>query len=191
MYLFPSELTPPNPVTIRVSGIPSAVQRPAGLSQRRTVCSRTSRVWKRLSRSLPHDTALIGAADHGHCDINPGGRSYLDEQLTQGMRCWGDGRVLMFSGPLRRVRRIARRTGAQNVNAEQLRQWLGGGPPHPTLTEYPTAALLAPPGTVILPHHLSGHHVGHHGGITPQELLIPLLVAETNYLAGPGQPGGG
>ena len=90
---------------------------------------------------------------------------------------WGDGRVLMFSGPLDPVHRITRRTGAQFVSAEQLRHWLGGGPPHPALNEFPTAALLAAPGTIILPHHLPSPNIGHHGGITPQELLIPLLVA--------------
>ena len=107
----------------------------------------------------------------------PDGKIYLDENLTDGMQWWGDGRVLMFSGPLEPVHRIARRTGAQFVSSEQLRRWLGGGPPHPALNEFPTAALLAAPGTIILPQHLPSSTVGHHGGITPQELLIPLLVA--------------
>ena len=55
----------------------------------------------------------------------PDGKIYLDENLTDGMQCWGDGRVLMSSAPLEQVHRIARRTGAQFVSAEQLRQWLG------------------------------------------------------------------
>ena len=76
---------------------------------------------------------------------------------------------------LDRVHRIARRTGAQFVSAEQLQQWLGGGPLHAALDEFPTAALLAPPGTIILPQHLPNSNIGHHGGITPQEQLIPLL----------------
>ena len=29
----------------------------------------TGRLWGRLARTLPPDTALIGTADHGHCDI--------------------------------------------------------------------------------------------------------------------------
>ena len=56
--------------------------------------------------------------------------------------------------------------------------WLGGGPPHPELRDFPTAALLAPPNTAILPGGMGSHLVGHHGGITPQELLISLLVAD-------------
>ena len=142
-----------------------------------TALSDTGQVWEHLRRSFRSDTTLIGSADHGHCDIPPEGKIYLDEDLTGGMTWWGDGRVLMFSGPLEPVHRIARQTNARFVSADQLRRWLGGGPPHPALTELPTAALLAPPETVIFPQHLPSPYVGHHGGITPQELLIPLLVA--------------
>ena len=84
--------------------------------------------------------------------------------------------MLMSNGPPNRVKQLADRTGAQYVDAEQLRQWLGQGEPHPELADFPTAALLAPPNTVILPDGLGAHLVGHHGGITPQEILIPLLV---------------
>ena len=142
-----------------------------------TAFSQTGQAWEHLRRSLPPDTTLIGSADHGHCDIPPDGRIYLEENLTDVIQWWGDGRVLMFSGPLDPVHRIARRTSAQFVSAGQLRRWLGGGPPHPALNELPTAALLAPPETIILPQHLPDPNIGHHGGITAQELLIPLLVA--------------
>ena len=137
----------------------------------------TGRLWERFARTLPADTALVGSADHGHTDIGPDGRIFLDRGLTDRVQCWGDGRVLMFRGRLWRVRRIARHTGARLVDGEQLRQWLGGGPPHPALSELPHAAVLAPPCTVMLPYYLHSHPVGHHGGITPEELLIPLLVA--------------
>ena len=139
----------------------------------------TGRVWDRLAGSLPSDTALVGTADHGHCDIRPGGRMTLDADLTEGMETWGDGRVVMFNGPADRVRHLAARTGAQYVGADRLRQWLGNGKPHPELGDLPTAALLAPPNTVILPDGMGAHLVGHHGGITPQEILIPLLIGQS------------
>ena len=143
----------------------------------RTALSQTGQIWEHFRRSLPPDTTLIGSADHGHCDIPPDGRIYLDENLTDGIQWCGDGRTLMFYGRLEPVHRISRRTGAQFVSAEQLLQRLGGRPPHPALNEFPTAALLAPPGTIILPQYPPRPNIGHHGGITPQELLIPLLVA--------------
>ena len=84
---------------------------------------------------------------------------------------------MMFNGPPDRVKHLADRTGAHYLDAERLREWLGVGEPHPELADFPTVALLAPPDTVILPDGMGAHQVGHHGGITPQELLIPLLVA--------------
>ena len=135
------------------------------------------RLWGRLARTLPPDTALIGTADHGHCDIPAEGKIRLGRHLIEGMDCWGDGRVLMFNGPVEQVQHVAQRTGARYVDADRLREWLGGGDPHPALEQFPTAALLAPSGTVILPDGLGAQMVGHHGGITPHELLIPLLVA--------------
>ena len=57
----------------------------------------------------------------------------------------------MFRGPVEQIRRIAERTGARYVDPDRLREWLGKGDPHPALSEFPTAALLAPPDKVILP----------------------------------------
>ena len=41
----------------------------------------TGRVWDRLADSLPPDTALVGSADHGHCDIPQKGKIYVDNHL--------------------------------------------------------------------------------------------------------------
>ena len=165
-------------IVVYLSPVDKAVHMHGQLSaEHRRALKNTSRLWERLSRSVPSDTVLIGTADHGHCDIPPDGRIRLDTHLTKGLDCWGDGRVLVFNGPIEQIHHIAERTGARYIDAQQLREWLGGGTPHPALVEFPTAALLAPPGTVILPRHIGDHEIGHHGGITPQELLIPLLVA--------------
>ena len=50
------------------------------------------------------------------------------------------------------------------------------GNPISNSPEFPTAALLSSSGTVILPNGLGAHMVDDHGGVTLQELLIPLLV---------------
>ena len=61
------------------------------------------RVWDRLAGSLPPDVGLVGSADHGHVDIPLGGKTTVDTSLIEGMEYWGDGRVLMFNGPLDRI----------------------------------------------------------------------------------------
>ena len=145
--------------------------------EHRKALKETSRLWKRLTRSVPSETALIGTADHGHCDIPHDGQMRLGTDFTRGVVYWGEGRVLMFRGPTEQICRIAEQTGALYVEPDRLREWLGGGDPHPVLEEFPTGGLLARPGTVILPQHIYPHEIGHHGGITPQELLIPLIIA--------------
>ena len=165
-------------VVVYLSPVDRAAHRHGQQSvEHRKPLKETSRLWKDLTRSVPPDTALIGTADHGHCDIPQSGQMRLGTDLTQGMVYWGEGRVLMFCGPTDQIRRIAEQTGARFVNPDRLREWLGGGDPHPALEEFPTAALLAPPGTVILPQHIYPYEIGHHGGITPQELFIPLIIA--------------
>ena len=89
----------------------------------------TGRVWDRLAGSVPPHTGLIGTADHGYCDIQPEGKITLDSSLIEGMEYWGDSRVLMFNGPPNRIKHLAGRTGAHYVDAERLREWLGGGTP--------------------------------------------------------------
>lgn len=88
--------------------------------------------------------------------------------LTESLRCWGDGRVLMFSGWAEQVRLLAEQTGSGFVDRQLLRRWLGGGPAHPGLSDFPRAGLLAPQDKVIFPAYLGGDMVGHHGGITPK-----------------------
>ncbi|MDE0232829.1 MAG: alkaline phosphatase family protein [bacterium] len=165
-------------VVVYLSPVDGAAHRHGQQSvEHRKALKETSGLWKRLTRSIPSETALIGTADHGHCDIPQNGKNRLGTDFTQGMVYWGDGRVLMFRGPTDQIRLIAEQTSALYVDPDRLRKWLGGGDAHPALEEFPTAALLAAPGTVILPQHIYPHEVGHHGGITPQELLIPLIIA--------------
>ena len=83
----------------------------------------------------------------------------------------------MFRGPTDQIRRIAEQTGALYVEPDRLREWLGGGDPNPALEEFPTAALLAPPGTVILPQHIYPPRDRTSRRRHPQELLIPLIIA--------------
>ena len=114
---------------------------------------------KPFPRSAKHGTAQTFPATRHHTHRirrprplrHPDGRIHLDENLTDGIQCWGDGRALMFSGPLDRARRIVRKTNARLVRTGELRRWLGGGSPHPTLDDFPTAALLAPSAEVATP----------------------------------------
>jgi hypothetical protein len=51
------------------------------------------------------------------------------------------------------------------------------GAHHPRLAErLPDAVLMAPPGRILLPKGFDKRLVGYHGGVTDQELEIPVLL---------------
>lgn len=136
------------------------------------------RLWERLARRLPPDTVMVGTSDHGHIDIPPEGKLTLSKAETEGMRWWGDSRALMLSGPIRRIEELAERTGSHVLTSRSLPQWLGRGKPHPELeSRMPDALLLAPDGAGIFPKGMDNRKTGHHGGVTPAEVRIPLLVS--------------
>ena len=139
----------------------------------------TDSLWARLVRRLPPDTTLIGTADHGHTDIHPDGKFRLATGALRDINWWGEYRTLMLGGPnaVEQATHIARRTGAQQLDTSRLQTWLGTGIPHPELEQrLPDATLLPPPGTAIYPYNATRRMIGHHGGATAQEMLIPLLI---------------
>lgn len=141
--------------------------------------SGADRLWARLADRLPADTVMVGVSDHGHCDIPEEGKLILEKADTEGLRWWGDSRALMLSGPSDRIHALAEMTGSKMIAANVLRTWLGRGQPHPELeARIPDAVLLAPESTGIFPRGMDTQMTGHHGGLTPAEARIPLLIHE-------------
>ena len=141
--------------------------------------SGADRLWARLASRLPPDTVMVGTSDHGHCDIPVEGRFILEKTDTEGLRWWGDSRSLMLSGPSDRIAGLAEKTGSRMITARQLRTWLGRGRPHPDLeARMPDAVLLARENNGIFPRGMDTQMTGHHGGLTPSEAQIPLLIGD-------------
>jgi len=139
--------------------------------------SGADQLWARLSIRLPPDTVMVGTSDHGHCDIPEEEKFILEKTDTEGLRWWGDSRALMLSGPSDRIGALAEKTGSRMIGAPMLRTWLGRGRPHPDLEDrMPDALLLARDNTGIFPRGMDSQKVGHHGGLTPAEAQIPLLI---------------
>ena len=49
--------------------------------------------------------------------------------------------------------------------------------------EFPPAAFLAPPSTVLFPDGMGAHMVGHHGGPLPKNFSYPYYSPRTNPLS--------
>ena len=137
-----------------------------------------ARIWSRIANSLPTGVALIGTADHGVPEIPEAGKILIRNKLYLPLEFWGDPRAVMIRGSRRLTGQLADETGGVLIGPEQFVPWLGPGPRHKELDRrLPDAVLLAPPGKVILPPGFDKRLMGYHGGLSPEEVAVPLLVA--------------
>ncbi|HKY47797.1 MAG TPA: alkaline phosphatase family protein [Acidimicrobiia bacterium] len=135
-------------------------------------------IWSGIADRLPAHAVMIGTADHGVPAIAETGKILVRNKLYTPLDFWGDPRAVMVRGSQRLIRRLAAETGAELVEPERFVPWLGPGPRHQDLDRrLPDALLLAPRGKVILPPGFDKRLVGYHGGLSREEVAIPLLIA--------------
>ena len=135
-------------------------------------------VWSGIAGRLPAGAIMIGTADHGVAAIPESGKILIRNPVYHPLDFWGDPRAVMVRGSRRLIRRLVAETGALLVEPEQFLPWLGPGPRHKELERrLPDAILLAPVGKVILPPGFDKRLVGYHGGLTSEEVAVPLLVS--------------
>lgn len=135
-------------------------------------------IWSGIASRLPGHAVMVGTADHGVPAIAETGKILVRNNLYRPLDFWGDPRAVMVRGSQRLIRRLAAETGAELVEPERFVPWLGPGPPHQDLDRrLPDALLLAPRGKVILPPGFDKRLVGYHGGLSREEVAVPLLVA--------------
>ena len=134
-----------------------------------------SSVWERLARHLPAGAALIGTADHGHVDFAESQRARIAKEAEADRVFYGDSRVMFVRGD--EAPEFAA-LPATWIPADQVFDWWGPAPRHPTFADrVPDGLLLADDDAVLL-HSRSDHRlVGQHGGLTDAERQVPLLVA--------------
>jgi len=136
-----------------------------------------SEVWERLAQQLPAGTAAVGIADHGHVDIPPERRTVIATGDHEGRQFAGDARVVFVHGE---GVSLAEKLPATWVPRDEMEDWWGPGPRHQSFEERaPDGVLVADPGHAILHKYSDDRLVGQHGGLTPEELRVPLLVEES------------
>lgn len=134
-----------------------------------------ARMWERMARRLPSHAVAVGTADHGHVDIAGDRRFAIPKASHDGRDFGGDPRLPFVYGE---VPSLAADLGVDWLPREQMAHWWGPGERHPGFTgRAPDGVLIPPPGTVVFHRHADERLVGHHGGLTPEEVRIPLLVA--------------
>lgn len=139
----------------------------------RDAMSSANAVWRRLTMDLPDSVMLLGTADHGHVDIAPSRRVRLSRQDEHGLLLAGDGRALFVTGD---PAPILERVPSRWAPIDRL-DGLWGGPVRPEYRDrLPDGIVFPDDGWVVLARHMNHRLIGHHGGLTPAEREIPLLV---------------
>jgi hypothetical protein len=131
-------------------------------------------LWSELEARLPPGVVMVGTADHGHVDVT----HHTEFELPYELVGYGDNRVLYLQGDWHPIVRFAESVPAALVPFDTVAGAWGPGPLHPEFpTRAPTGLLFADPGHAFLYPGNDTRLVGHHGGLTPSEVEIPLLVA--------------
>lgn len=141
-----------------------------------------ARMWERLLiavgrrvRRTGTRITVIGTADHGHVDIAEDRRVAISRSAHDERDFGGDPRAPFVYGE---VASLAADLGVEWAGRDAMASWWGPGLRHPSFAgRAPDGVLLPAPGSVVFHKHADDRLVGHHGGLTAEELRIPFLVA--------------
>ncbi len=133
-------------------------------------------VWSRLHHMLPPHVTLLGTADHGHIDIPDANKIRLSPRAEESARLSGDGRAMYVNGD---PSQVLSETGGLWVPITDLEPLWGQGSLSPDTTRRsPDGVVLMRDGTAAFTRYMNDRLVGHHGGLTDAERLIPLLARD-------------
>jgi predicted AlkP superfamily pyrophosphatase or phosphodiesterase len=164
------------------------------------------RLPEQLTREAAARTLLLVTADHGHVDVRPEKTVYLTDyrQVLAALRRKRDGRAILPTGSMRDVFLHVEPAELEATKAfldrcleGKAEVWLtaeardrglfGPGPSAASfearagdllILPYETSTVWAQYGGAPRPHRMRGHH----GGLTPREMVIPFGVAMLDAL---------
>ena len=144
-----------------------------------------------LARLAGTDTLVVATADHGFVDVTPGESLELPSSLAAMLRfpLSGERRVAYChvhakSEFIQRARDWLGERGEARESARLVAEgWFGGGAAHPRFDERIGDVTLVMNGRYTVKDWVPGDprhvHIGNHGGVTEDEMLIPLIVERT------------
>ncbi len=135
-----------------------------------------SRVWTGIASAVDGDVAVLGTADHGHVDFPKSRQHKIPKPDHQGRELYGDVRAMFVKGD---GAPLAEALPATWIPRDEAREWWGPGPSHAAFdARAPDGILLADDDAVLLHRFSDERLIGNHGGMTPEEQRVPLLVRD-------------
>ena len=130
-------------------------------------------VWEELTRRLPATVTLIGTSDHGLVEYREEDKLLIRDSRYDELRFAGDPRGVLAWGPPGLIDDLCGITGATLTDPRGL---VGPGLTDVAQRRLGVNLVLPPEGKVILPPGFDKRLRCYHGGPSPDEIEIPLLV---------------
>ena len=130
-------------------------------------------VWDGIASRLPPGAALVGTADHGLMEVTEADKILVRDPRFNGLRFAGDTRGIQLWGDPGSMDDLAAAVDGELVDPVP---WLGPNPTDVALSHIGERVLLAPPGKAVIPKGFDKRLRCYHGGLTPEEVQIPLFV---------------
>ncbi len=132
-----------------------------------------NRFWSGLERHVPGSAALLGTADHGHFDIAEHDKHHISPP-DPNVVLYGDARCLLVHGD---PGSVFDGVPGQLIDGDVVASWWGATPLSDEFSgRRPDAAFIAAPEAGLFTPIINDRLVGYHGGLTPAEKDIPLLI---------------
>ncbi|HET9258893.1 MAG TPA: alkaline phosphatase family protein [Acidimicrobiia bacterium] len=130
-------------------------------------------IWETIVGGLPPGAAVVGTADHGLMEVAESDKILVRDPQFDDLRKAGDPRGVQLWGDEDLIADLVSLTGGSMVDPTQL---LGPDLSDVARSRLGEKLLLAPPGKVVLPRGFDRRLRCYHGGLSPEEMVIPLLV---------------
>ena len=131
-------------------------------------------VWEGIAAALPPSAALIGTADHGLLEFSEQQKKLIRDPKFDDLRLAGDTRGIHMWGERSVMDELAELTGGNLVDPLTL---IGPNPTSVARARLGELLLISPPDKAVIPRGFDKRLRCYHGGLTPDEVEIPILVA--------------
>lgn len=131
------------------------------------------RAVERISQASNKKATTIISADHGLCNIPLEKRHSLSYENS--IQIYGDQRSVYINGTRSEVEKVFAGIPGELISKSDLKYLLNKPENSYIETLYPDYCFLLEKNHIIYPKHLQAELKGYHGGLTEEELKIPII----------------